>query len=126
MKSVIRDGVNFQLDLSDYMQWHVFANLSEESWKLATQYLSTGAIVFDVSANIGAFSIKLARKAAMKGIQIHIYAFESKSLIIDRLRYNLVINNDLKKMVTIIPKGFGEKKGFLNFILINRTQEVLP
>ncbi len=33
--SVIRDGVAFSLNRSDYMQWHVFANLPEHSWRVA-------------------------------------------------------------------------------------------
>ena len=73
---VFRDGVVFSLYRSDYIQWHIFANIPEYSWRVAFDSLPDGATVFDVGANVGMFSLRLARKCQESGKKVDICSLE--------------------------------------------------
>lgn len=64
---VFRDGVVFSLDRSDYIQWHIFANIPEYSWRVAFDSLPDGATVFDVGANVGMFSLSWPESVGRAG-----------------------------------------------------------
>ena len=68
-KIVVRDQVRFDLNVTDYMQWHVFAHLPDYSWKKAADYLRPNSHILDIGANCGAFSLKLAQKSLEQNIK---------------------------------------------------------
>ena len=110
---VSRDGVLFSLDRSDYIQWHVFANIPEYSWRVAFDSLPDGATVFDVGANVGMFSLKLARKCQESGKTVDIYSLEPNPPTFERLRRNLELNRELSPSIHLNEIALGDRAGFL-------------
>lgn len=109
---VKRLGVWFDLELSDYMQWHVYAMQADNSWKKAMTSLENDAVVLDIGANCGAFSLPLANqvvKKAYKGIQLH--AFEPNPVIFNKLQTNLKLNIPLNQVVYPHQLGLGNEEG---------------
>ncbi|WP_299457612.1 FkbM family methyltransferase [uncultured Microscilla sp.] len=107
-RTVTRDGVKFNLTLTDFMQWHVFAHLPDYSWKKAAEYLQDQAHVLDVGANCGAFSLKLAEEAyrqKKQGTTIH--AFDPNPYIVKKLEHNLSLNPRLQALVKVHAIGLG-------------------
>lgn len=110
---VIRDMVKFSLNRSDYMQWHIYAGLPDHSWRAASDYLSNESIIFDVGANVGAFSLKLAKTGINLGYKdFKIYAFEPNKSIVDALKKNLTLNPDISKSVEICNFALGNNNGY--------------
>ncbi|HAS46962.1 MAG TPA: hypothetical protein DCS93_41130 [Microscillaceae bacterium] len=105
---VIRDRVKFDLDVSDYMQWHVFAHLPDYSWKKAADFLQPESHVLDIGANCGAFSLKLAQKAYENNItSATIHAFDPNPYIVQKLTHNLSLNPQLDNLVKVHAIGLG-------------------
>ena len=50
IKKVIRDSTIFELDISDYMQWHIWSGLKDLSWKFATKDAKGPCTIIDVVA----------------------------------------------------------------------------
>ena len=73
IRNVVRDQIKFSLNISDYMQWHVFTSEKDFSWRIAYKELllatSNEYVIFDIGANIGAFSLILLRRIIVKIIQ---------------------------------------------------------
>ena len=113
---VFRDGVVFSLDRSDYIQWHIFANIPEYSWRVAFDSLPDGATVFDVGANVGMFSLKLARKCQESGKRVDIYSLEPNPPTFERLRGNLELNGDLSSSVHLNELALGDRSGSLELV----------
>lgn len=122
--TVRRGDAKFYLQLSDYMQWHVYANLPEPLWEMAWKRLNEESIVFDVGANIGAFSIKTAAYLHKKMSNFFIYAFEPNSLIYKRLNYNLQLNSHLKSKISTIPLAISDVKGTMYFDSSNNNSGI--
>jgi FkbM family methyltransferase len=115
VKQVLRDGVIFDLNVSDYMQWFVFANLPDNAWRYALKRISVdgeSAVVFDVGANIGAFSLKLARGCLNIGLpNVKIVSFEPNPFVFRKLQQNIARNLDLQLMVCPEPVALGASFG---------------
>lgn len=110
---VIRDRVNFSLNRSDYMQWHIYAGLPDHSWKAASDYLYNESVIFDIGSNVGAFSLKLAKTGINLGYKdFKIYAFEPNKSIVDALKKNLTMNADISKSVEICNFALGNNNGY--------------
>src|SRR5882672_10223627 len=87
-RDVVRDGVLYRLDISDYAQWSVYANQPEHAWRYAGKDLSQEKVIVDIGANVGQFSLKVAHtlKGRMNDFQVH--AFEPSPLIFSALQTN--------------------------------------
>lgn len=111
-KIVKRHGVMFDLDISDYMQWHVYAMQTDQSWVKAADKLSDNTIILDIGANCGAFTLPLAHQAKMKGFNnVKIIAFEPNPFIFKQLKKNLALNPGLEEVVELQPIGLGDEEG---------------
>src|ERR1039457_3945039 len=87
---VLRDNVSFNLLLKDYMQWHVYADLIDISWKKANEYIIDNSCIIDVGANCGAFTLKLAQKSHERIFSgFKIYSFEPNPSVFATLEENL-------------------------------------
>ncbi|WOK05577.1 FkbM family methyltransferase [Imperialibacter roseus] len=118
---VVRDGVRFLIDRSDYMQWHILVGLPDNSWKTAAKKIErfdrySTIHVFDVGANSGAFALKLAAcfsDSYCDNISIH--AFEPNPKMLKVLRDNCKLNPMLERMICIHPYGLGASNSMLPF-----------
>ncbi len=113
-----RDNVNFYIDISDYMQWYLYANIKDDSWLHVYDdgKKNTELIVIDIGANIGAFSLKLARKCLDKNQKYTIYAFEPNKVIFSLLKNNLSINKLISKDIFPFQIPLGDKNKKVNFL----------
>ncbi|MFN8416980.1 MAG: FkbM family methyltransferase [Cytophagaceae bacterium] len=119
--TVKRNGVNFTLQLTDYMQWHVFADKPDISWQKATEFITEGSSVMDVGANIGAFSLQLAKKLSDKKINTTIHAFEPNPYIYKRFQNNLQLNPPLQSFVSIHPLALGSENGEASIVFTDNN-----
>ncbi|MCG3148423.1 MAG: hypothetical protein PCFJNLEI_01866 [Verrucomicrobiae bacterium] len=88
---VTRRGLRWQLDPEDCMQSPLFWVSTRDRWGLhhLTQHLPSGAVVFDVGANFGYYSLTIA--AHLKR-NCQVYAFEPQRGTFQRLQTNIVLN----------------------------------
>ena len=50
IKIVNRDNAKFELRISDYMQWHIYAYLPEPLWKYARNKIKPNSVIVDIGA----------------------------------------------------------------------------
>jgi FkbM family methyltransferase len=118
-KYVKRNGVNFQLDVSDFMQWSVYACLPDASYKYAFNSLKRYAdpvLVLDIGANVGAFSLALAHQCRESKLRnFYIYAFEPNPSIFNIFKTNTTINSGLSNFISLESYALGNSIGEANF-----------
>ena len=113
-----RDKVNFYLDISDYMQWYLYANIKDNSWLQVynNSQKKSELIIIDIGANIGAFSMKLAKKCSDKKQKFIVYAFEPNKFIFNLLKNNLSLNKVISENIFTFPIPIGDKNTKVDFI----------
>lgn len=113
-----RDNVNFYIDISDYMQWYLYANIKDDSWLQVYRNVpkKSELIIFDIGSNIGAFSMKLAKKCIDNKQQFTVYAFEPNSTIFNLFKNNLSLNQVISKNILPFQIPMGDKNTEVNFI----------
>ena len=119
---VCRDHTFFHLRLHDYMQWHIFAQQSDISWRIALQQLTESACVLDIGANCGAFSLKLAQAAIRNKISnCVIYAFEPNPVVCQYFDRNLSLNPKILPAVHLQRIGLGDKNEKLQIVFSEKN-----
>src|SRR6202158_5363177 len=98
-KIAIRDGVTYDLDLSQGIDFAIYlGNIYERQTKAALRRLvSPGSLVLDIGANIGAHTLHLAQLVGPNG---RVTAFEPTDYAFRKLGRNLELNPELKSRVT--------------------------
>jgi FkbM family methyltransferase len=89
------------------MTWHVAAEGSYDEYAINAliPYITPGAIVLDVGASLGLWTVQLGVAARERGATVH--SFEPNPANIPWLTRNVALN-DLQHVVTIHPVGLGE------------------
>ncbi len=114
---VVRNGINFGLNRSDYMQWRVFADFDEPVYNVLSRYLNGSGLIIDVGANIGAFSLNIAKKGVEKGnSELKILAFEPNPDIAAAFKKNLELNPGLSTIIEINQSACGDENGESNLV----------
>lgn len=95
---VVRDGVTYDLDLSQGIDFAIFlGNIYERQTKAALRKLvSPGSLVLDIGANIGAHTLHLAQLVGPNG---RVMAFEPTDFAFRKLSRNLDLNPSLAARV---------------------------
>lgn len=84
-------GIFYQLDLKDDVQRMIFYNLCDRrELDFVLSLIRPGGVYFDVGANVGIYSLKIAQKIGGKGT---VHAFEASPRIYERLKYNCELNS---------------------------------
>jgi FkbM family methyltransferase len=116
IKTVRREGVHFKLDISDVMQWQVFANVNPTLCHSTYPYLRNNCVIVDVGANCGEYCLKVAQHVYKKGFdKVRIYAFEPNPFILARLEDNLSLNAHLRPIINIVPMALSDTVGVADF-----------
>tara|TARA_B110000046_G_scaffold182700_1_gene217260 strand:- start:595 stop:1476 length:882 start_codon:yes stop_codon:yes gene_type:complete len=116
IKKVFRNEVDFELDISDYMQWHIWAALKDNSWKLMLEKSKNDQkIVFDIGANVGAFCLKVGRAFSVEKSDSKVFAFEPNPEVYNNLKRNYDRNLNLKNNVILEQIGLSNKPDTLKF-----------
>jgi FkbM family methyltransferase len=84
-------GFRMHLDLGDWVDQYIFAtgNYEDYTAQVIDQLLQPGDWAIDIGANIGFFTLLMARRVATGG---RVLAFEPSSVIRDKLRNNIALN----------------------------------
>ena len=82
-----------------------YGEFSEIELSLMSKFIKEGDVVFDIGANIGAFTVPLSKKVGKFG---EVYAFEPQKLIYDILQDNVNKNN--LNNTRVYNVGVGEKE----------------
>jgi FkbM family methyltransferase len=77
------------------------------------RFIPSGAVIFDVGANIGYVSLLLAKAAGEAG---KIFAFEALPSNVEQLRRNVALNA-MEKQVTVIDRAVTEAPGPVRFLV---------
>ena len=86
-----------------------YGEYSELELKTILKFIKEGDTVFDIGANIGCFSVPLAKKVGSTG---KIFACEPQPFINKLLRKNIQANN--LNNIKVINEGLGAKREILN------------
>jgi FkbM family methyltransferase len=105
-RTIVRDGIRFELDVSDYMQWCVYFGLAVEPRQALYSLVQPGQVVFDVGANVGEVLLNVARRLGNHG---QVFGFEINPHTYKRCLHNLSLNEF--KNVRLFEQGFGAEKG---------------
>jgi FkbM family methyltransferase len=94
----VRDGLTYDLDLSQGIDFAIFLGAYERQTKAALRRLVVpGSLVLDIGANIGAHTLPLAKQVGPEG---RILAFEPTDFAFRKLSRNLELNPKLADRVT--------------------------
>ena len=90
-----------------------YGEFSEIELSLMSKFIMKGDVVFDIGANIGAFTVPFSKKVGKLG---EVYAFEPQKLIYDILQDNVNKNNLKNAKVFNVGVGIKEEELELNDI----------
>jgi len=89
-RRVIRSGINYELDISDLMDWFVYFGLVEKSKSELFRLMKKGDVIFDIGANLGEISLNAAKITEETGL---VYSFEPGKKNFEKLSRNIELNN---------------------------------
>jgi FkbM family methyltransferase len=101
-----RNGINYQLDLSDTIDWYIYYGFKETSRLSLYELIHEGDHVIDVGTNVGEIALNAARITGGKG---RVYAFEPDPRNFKRMKENLNLNNFYNIKPHLL--GLGDKIG---------------
>lgn len=89
---VCKHGTFILNDFDNYVSEHmrVYGEWEEKELELFLQVVSPGDVVIDAGANIGAFTVPLAKRVGPNG---RVHSFEPQKVIYQRLVTNIVLND---------------------------------
>jgi FkbM family methyltransferase len=108
IRTIVRNGIRFELDLSDYMQWCVYYGIEVEPRTKLYSLVRAGDVVFDVGANVGEVLLNSARLTGERG---QIFGFEINPRTYQRCLHNIGLNSFPN--VRLFGVGLGSRKGSL-------------
>lgn len=96
---VRRRDVTWELDLNEGIDLAIYLGLYQRIPPRAVRWITPGALVLDIGANIGAHSLPLARAVGHDGLVI---AVEPTDYAFSRLRANAALNADLRSRLVLV------------------------
>jgi len=95
--TVVRDGVSYELDLSQGIDFAIYLDQFERTTARALRRLTEpGSLVLDIGANVGAHTLRLASLVGPNG---QVFAFEPTDFAFGKLQRNLSLNPQLASRV---------------------------
>ncbi|MFH0895763.1 MAG: FkbM family methyltransferase [Bacteroidota bacterium] len=89
IRNVKRNGINYQLNISDFMDWYLYFGFAEKEKKHLFSQIKNDFIIYDIGANIGELALNFSKYAP----QGHVYAFEPDSFNFSKLQTNIRLNS---------------------------------
>lgn len=94
-----RRDVNWELDLDEGIDLAIYLGLYQRIPRRAARWITPGALVLDIGANIGAHSLPLARAVGDDGFVI---AIEPTDYAFSRLQANAALNSELASRLILV------------------------
>lgn len=108
------DGINFLLDMSETNGHSNYYSLSEPAEELLFSNIKEGMTIIDVGANIGAITLKSAKKVGLPG---KVFSFEPSPINFKRASTNISLNKFTN--ITLINQGLGNEKSTVFLYNVN-------
>jgi FkbM family methyltransferase len=105
VRQTTRDGITFELDLSNYNDYFVFYGLTEPGLVNLFSLIKPGYTVLDVGANIGFTTLQFSKRC-YPGI---VHAYEPASPTFEKLKKNISLNE--VSNITLQQVGIGDEAG---------------
>ena len=96
-----------------------YGEFSEIEWHLLDQLVKPGAVVIEAGANMGSFTVPLAKNAGERGM---VYAFEPQLAVFQQLSANVALNDLIN--VQTFNAGCGDEEGWMPIIRPNPKVEL--
>ena len=96
---VRRHDVNWELDLNEGIDLAIYLGLYQRIPRRAARWITPGALVLDIGANIGAHSLPLARAVGNDGLVV---AVEPTDYAFSRLQANAALNSELESRLVLV------------------------
>lgn len=98
-------GIHFLVDISETNGHSSYFSLDEEGQELMFSNIKEGMTVIDIGANIGALTLKFAKKVGLPG---KVFSFEPSPVNYKRAAKNISLNDFTN--ITLINQGLGNEK----------------
>lgn len=117
----MQDSTTFVLDLRSSLEQKVFfaGEHDYEIIQMLSRILDPGAVVFDVGANIGLYSIALGEKLKRISENPQLWSFEPIASNFQRL-VNLVEINKLTNIVYPVNSALGKSEGTIQLCMVDK------
>jgi FkbM family methyltransferase len=89
IRKATRNGISYELDIADFIDWHIYFGYSEGTKIPLYEMISEGGIAIDVGANIGETALELAKRVGPSG---RVFAFEPDPLMRNKFNKNFSFN----------------------------------
>jgi FkbM family methyltransferase len=108
LRSAVRRGIAYELDISDFMEWVIYYGIVTEPRAKLFSLAHQGATVIDVGANVGECTLNFARHVGTKG---SVLALEPDPVVRAKLQRNVALNPFAN--IEIVPLALGAEPGRL-------------
>ncbi|MCL4479018.1 MAG: FkbM family methyltransferase [Deltaproteobacteria bacterium] len=106
IRNVVRNGIVYTLDISDWMEWQLYYGIKDIALGNAIALCKRGYTVFDVGTNIGIMLLNFAKAVGSEGF---VYGFEPNPVVYDKCIENIGLNNFSN--IKVSNMGLGNQDG---------------
>jgi len=106
IKRATRNGIRYQLDISDYMDHVVYYHANTEPRSVLYGMVKVGDTVLDIGANLGETSLNFAKLVGSSG---SIFSFEPVNDTFSKLEKNLSLNKTLSTRIKAYKIALSDK-----------------
>lgn len=110
LRRVRHHGIDFELDVSDYMEWCAYYGLAIEPRAVLYGLVRPGDVALDVGTNIGETLLNFARITGDKGV---VYGFEPNPVTFRKCQANIALNPQLGP-IRLFNEGLGDREAVLH------------
>lgn len=105
IRKVKRNGINFELDISDYQNWLIYFGINNDASEGLFSLLKPGFTVIDIGSNIGQTALICAKSIGKTG---KIIGFEPDTINFEKAQRNIKLNSFSN--ITIHNLALGQRK----------------
>lgn len=116
-RKVERNGIAYELDLSDFIQCAVFWNNIDRPLLKLFSLCKQGFTILDVGANIGHVALNMAQKVGKNG---KVFTFEPEPRNFRSLQKNIALNPWATDRIVAVNEGMGSSPGVFTMYLVNK------
>jgi FkbM family methyltransferase len=118
LRKLNRNGINYELDISDVMGWHVYFGFKDVTRVKLYSLIGKSNTIFDVGANIGETTLNFAKIIGETGT---VHSFEPDPINHTFIERNINLNNF--KNILLFPLGFGDVEGTFKIHTFNERNK---
>lgn len=108
VRTVERNGLELELDVSDYMQWCAYFGIAVEPREALYGLAQAGMCVLDVGTNVGETLLNLAKRVGRSGF---VHGFEINPATFERCQRN--VDRNRLGNIRLHQLGLGQSEGVL-------------